>query len=68
MPQPGESGPRIYSPRNRVAQLYPQSLGSLFVVSYDSQRRILKIESKNRYKKCKKSAYMAQNGFKRFSI
>jgi hypothetical protein len=24
-------------PRNRVAQLYPQELGSLFVVSYDSQ-------------------------------
>jgi hypothetical protein len=23
--------------RNRVAQLYPQALGSLFVVSYDSQ-------------------------------
>jgi hypothetical protein len=25
------------SPRNRVAQLYPQVLGSLFVVSYDSR-------------------------------
>jgi hypothetical protein len=25
------------SPRNRVAQLYPQALGSLFVTSYDSQ-------------------------------
>jgi hypothetical protein len=25
------------SPRNRVAQLYPQALGSLFVASYDSQ-------------------------------
>jgi hypothetical protein len=25
------------SPRNRVAQLYPQALGSLFVVFYDSQ-------------------------------
>jgi hypothetical protein len=25
------------SPRNRVAQLYPQTLGSLFVASYDSQ-------------------------------
>jgi hypothetical protein len=25
------------SPRNRLAQLYPQALGSLFVSSYDSQ-------------------------------
>jgi hypothetical protein len=25
------------SPRNRVTQLYPQALGSLFVASYDSQ-------------------------------
>jgi hypothetical protein len=25
------------SPRNRVAQLYTQALGSLFVASYDSQ-------------------------------
>jgi hypothetical protein len=25
------------SPGNRVAQLYPQALGSLFVTSYDSQ-------------------------------
>jgi hypothetical protein len=25
------------SPRNRVAQLYPQALGSLFVASYDLQ-------------------------------
>jgi hypothetical protein len=25
------------SPRNRVAQLYPHALGSLFVTSYDSQ-------------------------------
>jgi hypothetical protein len=25
------------SPRNRVAQLYPQALSSLFVASYDSQ-------------------------------
>jgi hypothetical protein len=25
------------SPRNRVVQLYPQALGSLFVASYDSQ-------------------------------
>jgi hypothetical protein len=29
--------PVLISPRNRVAQLYPQVLGSLFVVSYDSQ-------------------------------
>jgi hypothetical protein len=28
---------RIYVPRNRVAQLYPQALGSIFVASYDSQ-------------------------------
>jgi hypothetical protein len=26
----------IYLPRNRMAQLYPQALGSLFVTSYDS--------------------------------
>jgi hypothetical protein len=25
------------SPKNRVAQLYPQALGSLFNASYDSQ-------------------------------
>jgi hypothetical protein len=31
------SGPRIYIPRNRVAQLYPQALGFLFVASYNSQ-------------------------------
>jgi hypothetical protein len=29
--------PVYISPRNRVAQLYPQALGSLFVASYDSQ-------------------------------
>jgi hypothetical protein len=29
--------PVFISPRNRVAQLYPWSLGSLYVVSYDSQ-------------------------------
>jgi hypothetical protein len=29
--------PVFISPRNRVAQLYPQALGSLFVASYDSQ-------------------------------
>jgi hypothetical protein len=29
--------PVSLSPRNRVAQLYPQALGSLFVASYDSQ-------------------------------
>jgi hypothetical protein len=27
----------VISPRNRVAQLYPQALGSLVVASYDSQ-------------------------------
>jgi hypothetical protein len=29
--------PVFISPRNRVAQLYPQALGSIFVTSYDSQ-------------------------------
>jgi hypothetical protein len=29
--------PVFISPRNRVAQLYPRALGSLFVASYDSQ-------------------------------
>jgi hypothetical protein len=29
--------PYLYYTRNRVAQLYPQALGSLFVASYDSQ-------------------------------
>jgi hypothetical protein len=29
---------RLTSPRDRVAQLYPQALRSLFVASYDSQR------------------------------
>jgi hypothetical protein len=29
--------PVFISPRNRVAQLYPQPLGSFFVASYDSQ-------------------------------
>jgi hypothetical protein len=50
--------PLFISPRNRVAQLYPQALGSLFVVSYDSQGRILWIESNKRYRKYKKSAHM----------
>jgi hypothetical protein len=27
LPQPGGPGPRVYIPRNRVAQLYPQALG-----------------------------------------
>jgi hypothetical protein len=27
----------LISPRNRVTQLYPQALGSLFVASYDTQ-------------------------------
>jgi hypothetical protein len=30
--------PVFISPRNTVARLYPQTLGSLFVASYDSQR------------------------------
>jgi hypothetical protein len=29
--------PLFVSPRNRVSQLYPAALGSLFVASYDSQ-------------------------------
>jgi hypothetical protein len=29
--------PVFISPRNRVAQLYPRALGSIFVASYDSQ-------------------------------
>jgi hypothetical protein len=29
--------PVFISPRNRVAQLHPQALGSLFVASFDSQ-------------------------------
>jgi hypothetical protein len=29
--------PVFITPRNSVAQLYPQTLGSLFVASYDSQ-------------------------------
>jgi hypothetical protein len=37
LPQPGGQGPVFISPRNRVTQLYPQALGSIFVASYDSQ-------------------------------
>jgi hypothetical protein len=33
----GGPGPSIYIPRSRVAQLYPQTLGSVFVAFYDSQ-------------------------------
>jgi hypothetical protein len=29
--------PVLISPRNRVARLYPQTLGSLFITSYDSK-------------------------------
>jgi uncharacterized membrane protein len=29
-PKPGEQGPCTYVPSDRVAQLYPQALGSLF--------------------------------------
>jgi hypothetical protein len=33
-----ETPPTVFiSPRNRVARLYPQALGSIFVTSYDSQ-------------------------------
>jgi hypothetical protein len=37
LPQPGRPGPVFISPRNRVDQLQPQALSSLFVGSYDSQ-------------------------------
>jgi hypothetical protein len=35
--QSGGLGFHIYTPQNRVAQLYPQAPGSLFVASYDLQ-------------------------------
>jgi hypothetical protein len=35
--QPGGPGPLLISPRNRVAQLYPRALSSLFVAFYESQ-------------------------------
>jgi hypothetical protein len=35
--KPGEAVPHICIPRNRVAQLYPWALGSLFIASYDMQ-------------------------------
>jgi hypothetical protein len=37
LPQPVNQVSVFISPRNRVAQLYPRALGSLFVASYDSQ-------------------------------
>jgi hypothetical protein len=38
LPQPGESQVLVFiSLRNRVTRLYPRTLGSLFVASYDSQ-------------------------------
>jgi hypothetical protein len=36
-PNPEGQIPVFISPRNLVAQLYPQALGSRFVASYDSQ-------------------------------
>jgi hypothetical protein len=36
-PNLGVRYPYLNPPRNRVAQLYPQVLGPLFVASYDSQ-------------------------------
>jgi hypothetical protein len=36
-PQSGGSGPCIYTPKNRVAQLHPQARGSLSIAFYDSQ-------------------------------
>jgi hypothetical protein len=35
-PQTGGIGICVYVPSDRVAQLYPQALGSLFVASYDN--------------------------------
>jgi hypothetical protein len=35
VPQPGVPGHLFISPRDKVSQLYPQALGSLFIVSYD---------------------------------
>jgi hypothetical protein len=37
LPQPGQSGPRIYIPQEQGGSVIPPALGSLFVVSYDSQ-------------------------------
>jgi hypothetical protein len=36
-PPAWRTGPRIYTPWNRMAQLYPGALGSRFIASYDSQ-------------------------------
>jgi hypothetical protein len=36
-PNLGGQVPIFISPRNRLAQLYPRALGSLFIPSYDSQ-------------------------------
>jgi hypothetical protein len=35
--KPGGPGPHIHIPQNRMAQLYPQTLGSLFITFYESQ-------------------------------
>jgi hypothetical protein len=40
LPQPWGPGSCIYTPRKRVAQLYPWALGSLYVASCDSQVKI----------------------------
>jgi hypothetical protein len=37
LPHLEDQAPVFISPRDRVAQLYPQALGSHFVASYDSQ-------------------------------
>jgi hypothetical protein len=37
LPQPGRSGSRIYIPQEQGGPVTPQVLGSLYVVSYDSQ-------------------------------
>jgi hypothetical protein len=36
LPKTGGPGPRIYIPRNRLARLWPQAPGYLFVVSYQN--------------------------------
>jgi hypothetical protein len=37
LPQPGGSGSHIYTPQEQVSQLYLLALGSVYIISYDSQ-------------------------------
>jgi hypothetical protein len=48
-PNLGGQVPVFISPRNRVARLYPQALGFLFVVSYDSQGSLNRTPSVESY-------------------